>query len=138
MDDVTKQKIDRCVEEFFPMRKGEAIRFPEKTFLIAVGVQISRRALKHIVEQRSLNDGWDIAHIKLLIRSAHETLLDPQIDITNSTGRYPNSHLLGRFDREMNKAVMIVIDEARGDEKFIVTIFRKEAVQFFKLQKNNA
>jgi len=38
----------------------------------------------------------------------------------------------------MNKAVMIVIDEARGDEKFIVTIFRKEAVQFFKLQKNNA
>jgi len=118
------------------MEKGEAIRFSEETLLIAPCIQISRRALKHIVEQRSLNDGWDIVHIKLLIRSAYETLLDPQIDITNKNGKYPNSHLLGRFDLGMNKGVMVVVDNV-GDHKFIVTIFRKEAVQFFKLQKNN-
>jgi len=135
MENVTNAKIDQYIEEFFPMKKGEMIKHPQETFLFAADIQISRRALKHIVERRSINDGRGIDGLKLLMKSACEAVTHPQIIIKNSNGRYSSSRLFGRFDPKTNKGIMVVVDSTAGVGSFVVTIFYKEAVQFFKLQE---
>jgi hypothetical protein len=129
--------IDECVEEFFPMRKGEFILDPAGMVPFSSGIWISRKTLKHVVEQRSLIDGLDARAIKLLFRIARNVVMDPQINTKNYNLKYPNSRLLGKFDQGINKVIMVVLETTAGGDRAVVTIFCKEERQFRKMQKNN-
>jgi hypothetical protein len=129
--------INEYIEEFFPMRKGEFILNPTRMISFSPGILISRKAIKHIVEQRSLIDRFDERAIKLLFQIARDAIMDPQIIAKNNNVKYPNSKLLGRFDSELNKGIMVVLEDAMERERSIITIFCKEARQFRKMQKNN-
>ena len=58
MEHFWNTKINDYIDEFFSMEKGEVIINPQEMIPFGRNIIIYRRALKHIVEQRSLNDGF--------------------------------------------------------------------------------
>jgi hypothetical protein len=135
MENPAIQKINDYIDEFFPMGKGEVIRDPGEIILFFRDIYISRRSLKHIVEQRSINDGLGSCEIKLLIRRLGEVLLDPEIVIKSNSEKYRDSSTYGRFNPGENQAVMAIIDYADKNKKYLITAFYKEEKQFLKLLK---
>jgi hypothetical protein len=133
MEDSTIQKIDSYIDEFFFMERGASIDNPQEKILFIPGVWISRRSLKHIVEQRSINNGFEPDNIKALLGKAKLAISMPDVDMKNSSKEYPASRLFGKFDYEINKGVMVVVDGVGAGERCVITIFVKEARQFFKL-----
>jgi len=127
--------INEYIEEFFPMRKGEFILDPARIISFSPGIWISRKVIKHVVEQRSLIDRFDERAIKLLFQIARNAITNPQIIAKNNNVKYPNSKLLGRFDPELNKGIMVVLEDVTGRDKNVITIFCKEERQFRKMQK---
>ncbi len=138
MEDLATRTINSYIDEFFSMGIGEKINNPNEKILFSGNIYISRRSLKHIVEQRSINDRLSIKEIKSLARDVRMMLATSKIVITSDNGKYPNSYIYGGFDIEINRGVISVIDCADREERFIITMFYKEAKQFLKLLKKNS
>jgi hypothetical protein len=138
MEDSTIQKINDYIDEFFFMEKGEIISNPRERILFSGNIYISRRSLKHIVEQRSINDGLDACGIKLLIKRARGMLIDPEMIIKNKNKKYPNSLTFGKFDFGADQGVLAIVDTANGSQRVLITIFYKEEKQFLKLVEKNS
>jgi len=81
--------------------------------------------------------GLDTGEVRLLLKKAQSTLLWPEVTIKKNSKKYPEGYLLGKFDFETNQGVMAMVDYIGGSERYLVTIFYKEAKQFLKLLRKN-
>lgn len=115
------------------MKKGERIDFPEVAMPLWGSICISRRSMKHIVEQRSIHDGFDKSQIKELIKKSCTALANPEIIMEDTNEKYPHGWLFGRFDSEMNVGVIAIVDFADKNKQYLITVFYKEAKKFYKL-----
>jgi len=131
---ITSEKIKKYIDEFFLMEKGEIIKNPKKIIPFSMSSQITRRSLKHIVENRTLYDGLSFQQLITFISKAQEIIENPEVEVDNwGNKNYPQSRLLGKFNPESNKGIMIVVRSDRRGTKYVITIFRKEARNYFRL-----
>ena len=137
MENPAWEEVEQCIDEFFCMEKGEEIRDPHRMLFFADNALISRQSLKHVVERRSLNDGMGASLIKSFIRKAAYAVNSPDVVMENHNNKYPASRLFGRFDVEINKGIMVVVDGENGKTGRVITIFLKKTSQFVRLLPNN-
>ena len=138
MENLNAEKIDNYIDEFFLMERGEKISNPNGKILFFGEICVSRRSLKHVVEQRSINDGLDANGIKLLARKVRKVLANPEIVIKSNSKKYPRSYIYGGFDLGTNQGIMAIVDHADEWEACLITVFYKEVKPFLKLiNKNN-
>jgi hypothetical protein len=138
MEDSTIQKINDYIDEFFFVVRGEVISNPQEKIPFSCDMTISRQALKHVVERRSVNDGMNIDGVKRLLGKAQAIVANPELMIQNVSERYPDSYLFGGLDSAMGKAIMVVVDYVDEERPCVITIFLKERRQFLKLIKKSS
>lgn len=131
-------EIDDAIDEFFPMRRGERIEDPEGRIWLVEGVYLSRRALKHIIERRSVDDDMMIAQVRHFIKKAAAIVMSPEVIARNENKHYPNSRIIGGLDGETGKGIMVVVQNLCADKKEVITIFLKERRQFIRLMRKSS
>lgn len=131
---ITSEKIEKYISEFFSMQKGVLIKNPKEIIWFTENARITRQSLKHIVENRILFDRLNRQQLTFFILKARETVENPELNMDNAGNeKYPNSRLLGRFDPETNKGIMVVVHNTPYGVKDVITIFRKEARNYFRM-----
>lgn len=116
------------------MDRGAKIQNPTEKIFITEQTPISRRAIKHIVESR-MKDGLKTDQIDHLFKKAPETILFPEIEYLNKQEKYPGSIIRGKFDNTTQQGIMVLLDKENGSIRDIITLYGKEAKQFFKKKR---
>ncbi len=132
MEDPTTEKIDRYIEEFFPMRKGEMIYNPAEEILLAENIKIRRMGLKHIVESRR-EDGYSLEEIKNMMSRVIETMLSPGLDIANTNNKYPNSRIVGKLHLHEGRALLVIYQRDKKI-KVVYNLYYREINRFKKMK----
>ena len=134
----TPKEIMDVIDEFKPLKKGDVIREPNKTYQVAdineksksvIGskistVEISRRAIKHIVEQH----GEQVSEILKMIP---EILKNPT-KIADNFAKRANSYLFVKMNGKATGVVLEVIKNPDGNR--VVSAFRIDKKTYEKLQ----
>src|ERR1700733_6087684 len=100
------------VEEMYPMEKGVFIAEPG--YVLRVGdCRISRRQIKHIVEQRKAEHKSleEVAEIVCLIP---EVIFGFDFEMPNYSQKYPESIIRAKIFAEREQGVVIVMDKKQA------------------------
>lgn len=130
----TEQKEPQsAIEEMYPMKKGVFILDPEDKIQLSFDVSISRRALKHIIENRKDNT-YSMNRIKNMIDRIPIALNQPDFDVLNTKNQKYNSFISGKIFSEEKEGLMIVY-VIEGKTKCVITAFYKARSGFKKYLK---
>lgn len=121
------------IDKFYDLEKGVDIENPNGRIFLTDNASLSRKVLKHIVEERKTKDGLSSGQIAYLLEKAPNAISNPEIEFINKNPSYPESIVRGKYDKKTDQGIMVVLDKATGEVREIINLFGKEARKFFKL-----
>jgi hypothetical protein len=127
-----KKEINRYIEEFFPMDKGEIIKDPTEEILLGGNLKVKRIGLKHIVESRK-DDGYSREAIKDMVSRAIGTVLCPELDIANTNKKYPDSRIAGKAYPCEDRALLVIYQPDK-EGKVVYNLYYREISRFKKMK----
>ncbi len=117
-------EIEKIIEEFFPMEKGQLINDVESYIFIADTIRIKRRVLKHVVESRK-DDAYSQSDLCKMFSRVPTTLTQSDMVKINNNKRYSNSVIAFKLFREENRALLVVhIEESQSVVELINCYYR--------------
>lgn len=126
--EATKSIFSKVIDEFSKLKHGTQIANPEGVISIGKNVVISRRSVKHIIEQRG-----ELAHE--LIHDIPNVLANPTKIVDNSLKR-PNSFLYARMNGKARATVLEVTKTPDGKHQ-VVSAFPMYKHTYEKLVDNS-
>ncbi|HEU0081197.1 MAG TPA: hypothetical protein VFQ72_04250 [Candidatus Paceibacterota bacterium] len=121
-----------AIKEMYPLDKGVLIARPIDDIRLGHRVSISRRALKHIIEERKA-DGYSLDKIYRLLVRVLRAVRRPGLIAKNLNKKYPNSIVFGR-SFTLTKEYAVVICEPEGESFRIINAFYRSKSKYDKLK----
>jgi hypothetical protein len=92
----------------------------------------TKRSLKHFVDSGiTQGNSWD--EINYLLKNVREVIEYPELNIPNpKQDKYPGSSLLGKFNEDERKAIIVILD-AGGTPRSIISLHFKKKADFYRL-----
>lgn len=116
------------IREFFELPKGFNIENPESIIRLQNNIVISRKALKHLIEQRK-REGFSLSETFLLIKRILSCMKKSSVTVPSG-----NRFVSARPILAEHRAILVVY-EFTGKLVFIVTAFYRSEKKFWKLKK---
>ncbi len=126
-------EIKSWVKEFFGIEPKVEISEPTIT-LIFGDARLTRQQTKHIVEQR-MAQGKTIEEINSIFERLPEVVKNSTLEYPNTSLKYPNSFRRARFYPELNKGVVVILDNKTGEIHDVITAFTNRIEEFMRLQR---
>ena len=130
---IFKKFVDTCVDEMYPMEKGVAIFDFQASFHIYDG-RLSRRQIKHIIEQRK-SEGKPKIEIKNLFYDIPETIMHADFEMPNTNLRYPGSIMRLKAFNTSRDGVIVILDKKTNQARDIITAFSRSSERISTMKK---
>jgi hypothetical protein len=132
MEDPTIQKIDDYIDEFFMMKKGDLISYPDDDIPLDKNNIVSKIGLKHIVESRK-EDHYSAKEIKDMASRVLRVVKYPELDIPNTNKKYPHSRISGKAYPEEKRALIVIYQLDRGI-KIVYNFYYRDINRFRRMR----
>jgi hypothetical protein len=134
----TESILSACVDEMYHLEKGIFIHRPDEIIARCGDGHITRRQVKHVIEQRKA-DGATPEEVKLILHHVPQTIIKPDFQVSNSNLRYPDSVIRVKVFRSWKHGLMVVLDKETDSGRGLITTYPCHAVDayFFQLKKLN-
>ena len=120
----------------FPMPKG--ILIPQHTMALYFGDgRLTRRHIKHIVEQRTA-EHKSADEIKHLLDLVPETIMHYQLGVENKNQKYPGSIVRARLIENSIDWIVVVMDAEVQKVRDVITAFKSGPGYIRALQNKNS
>ena len=126
------KKLIRVIGEFYRLDSGEIIKNPSDHIYFSSNVRITRRGLKHILEERK-TDRYSLGDIKIMFFRVKEVFASPDLWIKNTNEKYADSYISGKLYTEDKEALLIVHHCVDGVSVDIITMFYRSRRKFEKM-----
>ena len=125
-------KIKSWIKEFFTTAPKTTISDPTSSFLFG-DTRLTRQQVKHIVEQR-VAEGKTAKEVSSMMERLPEVVQYPTLEYPNNSLKYPNSFRRARFYPELNKGIVVILDNKTGEIHDVITAFSNRPGTFRKLE----
>ncbi len=126
------KQINSLIAYYFGLPKGHRISHPNIKMFIDDAVRISRRAIKHIVEERR-DDTYTIAQIQGMFTKILETVHNPDFSISNNNKKYPGSFMTVKSYQKLNN-MLVVVQNKNSSGVAIITVFFRQYRHYKKMK----
>ncbi|MEK7092616.1 MAG: hypothetical protein AAB907_03250, partial [Patescibacteria group bacterium] len=126
-------EIKSWVKEFFNTKPKEIIANPDKEFVFG-DARFTRQQAKHIVEQR-IAEGKTAEEVNAIMERVPEVVRTPAFEYPNTSLKYPNSFRRAKFYPELNRGVVVILDNKTGEIHDVITAFTNRIEEFNRLQR---
>ncbi len=124
--------IDEIIQEFFQQAPGFIISDPDVLIELGLGVIISRRTIKHIVEARK-EDGYATADLNQMLIRIPETISSPDLIVPNTNQKYANSLIFAKL-YVMEKQALLVVEVSDQGKARVISAYYRSQKRFEKLK----
>jgi len=128
-----KKEIYELIRYYFGLPKGLHILHPDANVRVAANVFLSRRSLKHIVEERKI-DGYSLKKIKIMFCRIQKVLKNPELQILNTNQKYVGSFISGRLYQKNFEALLVIHITEQTKQRVINAYYRPNS-KFFKMKR---
>jgi hypothetical protein len=118
MDEI-KKALHACVGEFYLLEKGAIIQDPNADIRIG-DCRITRRQIKHVVEQRKA-ENKSLEEVAQVINLIPEVILKPDFEAQNYSQKYPGSVIRAKTFTTLDQAMVVVLDEKHKKFRDLIT-----------------
>jgi hypothetical protein len=134
-----KEALYACIDEFYLTGKGIFIERPDEIILQCGDGYMTRRHLKHIVEQRK-DDHHTSEEIKKMLDDVSNIIQNFDFEIANSNRKYPGSVLRVKVFKSRERGAVVVMDAPINAKRPIITTYpyRLTFAYFLLLKKLHA
>jgi hypothetical protein len=134
-----KQALYACVDEFYLLEKGVFIERPDEIVLQCWDGYMTRRKLKHIVEQRK-EDHHPAEDIKRMLDDASIIVKNFDFETVNPNKKYPGSIIRVKVFKSRERGAIVVMDAPIYEKRPIITTYpyRSTFAYFLLLEKLHA
>jgi hypothetical protein len=135
----TENILNACVDEMYHLEKGIFIARPDEVIVRCGDGHITRRQVKHVIEQRKA-DGATPEEVKLILHHVPAVIIKPDFQVPNLNPRYPDSIIRVKVFKSWERGVITVLDREADNGRGLITAYscRPTYAYFFQLKKLNA
>lgn len=134
-----KKILEACVDEMCALEKGILIARPDEIILQCGDGYMTRRQLKHIVEQRKA-ELLSPEEIKRLLDLAQQVITGFDFETYNKNPRYSGSIMRIKVFKNQERSIAVVMDQKTQGGRAVITAYTYKLVYayFRLLEKLNA
>ena len=99
---------------------------------LALGVIISRRTIKHIVDSRKA-DGYDASDLRQMLARIPEVIFHPDVIISNTNQKYVGSFIVAKLYTKEKRA-LLVVEVLNPNEVRIISAYYRGQKRFEKFK----
>jgi hypothetical protein len=123
--DLIRENFRTCVWEMYHMEKGAFIFDPDKEIARFGGCHITRRQVKHIIEQRK-DEGKSAEEIVELLCLIPQATVNYNFEIPNRNLKYPGSVLRALVFPGKTSGIIVVLDKPMDGVRDVITALQKK------------
>ena len=132
----TQEALCDCVREMYSLGNGEHIVHPDKVIFQLKDIQITRKQIKHVIEQRKA-EGKSADEIRCIISYIPKTIIDFDFEIINQNQKYAGSILRVKVFKKWGCGMVVAIDKEVDGRRDLITAYpyRSISAYFLLLKK---